>query len=228
MDFTLNLTADRAVVRESLKGMLNELVITEIKLTLGVLWCIFFHRLFGPIAPSSHEFMGIPYPVANNLPDIDSLFDQKIDQLIKKDFGSADSLSQPKVGQLLVLFHKTSKIKKKSLWFGHVKDDLLQDPSVWELWRINVNCRPVPPEKLPADTALMHDKGVQLSRQSFEETLMTIYEKIDSKKDHIPPITTLDVSPFPYEIEVDPKSPKKPPPPPDDESWGNYIKKMLD
>lgn len=173
--------------------------------------------------------MGIPYPVANNLPDLDSLFDQKIDQLIKKDFGSADSLSQPKVGQLLVLFHKNpSKIKKKSLWFGHVKDDIQQETTVWESWQINVNCRPVPPEKLLADTSSMHDRGVQQSRKSFEENLMAIYEKIDSSKDHIPPITTLDVSPFPYEIEVDPKSSKKPPPPPDDESWGNYIKKMLD
>lgn len=152
--------------------------------------------------------MGIPYPVANNLPDIDSLFDQKIDQLIKKDFGSADSLSQPKVGQLLVLFHKTSKIKKKSLWFGHIRDDLLQDTSVWELWRINVNCRPVPPEKLPADAALMHEKGVQLSRQSFEETLMTIYEKIDSKKDHIPLLQRLMFRLFPTRLKLTPNHPR--------------------
>ncbi|QEL59674.1 hypothetical protein CJJ09_001756 [Candidozyma auris] len=192
MEFELNLTADRAVVRESLKG---------------VLWCIFFHRLFGPIAPSSHEFMGVTYPVASNLPDVDSLFDQKIDQLIKKDFGSADSLRQPKVGQLLISFHKNpSKIKKKSSWFGHLKDDVSQETTVWESWRINVNCRPVPPESLSADTSSVHDRG----QRSYS------------------PITTLDVSPFPYEIEIDPKSPKKPPPPPDDESWGNYIKKMLD
>ncbi|XBA47259.1 hypothetical protein SBP28_001726 [Candidozyma auris] len=146
MEFELNLTADRAVVRESLKG---------------VLWCIFFHRLFGPIAPSSHEFMGVTYPVASNLPDVDSLFDQKIDQLIKKDFGSADSLRQPKVGQLLISFHKNpSKIKKKSSWFGHLKDDVSQETTVWESWRINVNCRPVPPESLSADTSSVHDRGI--------------------------------------------------------------------
>lgn len=173
--------------------------------------------------------MGVPYPVASSLPDLDSLFDQKIDQLIKKNFGTADSLSEPKVGQLLVLFHNNpSKIKKKLSWFGHLKDDALQETSVWESWRINVNCRPVLTEKLLADASSRHDKGVQLLRQSFEETIMAIYENIDASKEHIPPITTLDVSPFPYEIEVDPKSPKKPPPPPDDESWGNYIKKMLD
>lgn len=222
MEFTLSITAERSVVRESLKGMYATPAF-ELLLTAGLLWTIFFHRLFGPVTPTTNEFIDIPYPMAVGLPDLDSLIDQKIDQLIKKDFGPPHAAAAPSVGQLVVAFLDKNKLKKKSGWFGHSKDDA-KDLVRWELWIINVNCFPVALAK--PDKANTSERLLQLSLASFEDNLLEIMTHVDKNKAHIPPILTLDVSPFPYEIEIDPVG--APPPAADDESWRHYVERIMD
>lgn len=171
--------------------------------------------------------MDIAYPMAADMPDLDSLIDHKIDQLIKKDF----TLNKSSVGQIVVLFlHKSpSKTKKKSGWFGHVRDDESEEAAAWETWILNVNCLPMSTEVVFGDISLNSaERLLQLSLLSFEDNLLQIMDLVDKHKDHIPPIMTLDVSPFPYKIEIDPGVETKQPPSPNDESWGRYIKKMLD
>ena len=43
-----------------------------------------FNRLFGPITPVTNEFMNVSYPMANNLPDLDSLIDEKVNRILNQ------------------------------------------------------------------------------------------------------------------------------------------------
>lgn len=191
------------------------------------MWTIFFHRLFGPITPVTNEFMDIAYPLAANSADLDSLIDLKIDELIKKNFGPTANSTEPRVGLLTVQFlDGNSKSKKRSGWFGHVANE--PPDQVWESWTINVNCLPMnSAELIPGDQSLNPaERLLQLLLLSFENALVEVMDLADQHKHHIPPIMTLDVLPFPYEIKVDPEL--KQPPAADDESWGHYIKKIID
>lgn len=228
MEFSISLTADRSVVREALKGMKIPNFTQKTHLTPGIVWTIFFSRLFGPITPVTNEFMDVAYPMAADLPDLDALIDTRIDELIKRDF--AASTTQPRVGQLVVQFFDatTTKTKKKSGWFGHVTEIRSLDQP-WESWVINVNCLPIGSElPVPGDQLLNPaERTLQLSLQSFEKALAEVMDLVDQHRSHIPPIVTLDVLPFPYEIRIDPEEVHQPPPA-DDESWATYIKKLLE
>lgn len=181
------------------------------------------------MTPITTEFMDIAYPMAANLPDLDSLIDTKIDELIRKDFGGP-SVTQPRVGVLLVQFlDGNGKSKKKSSWFGHVTEDKPLTP--WESWTLNVMCLPLGDVDLPGpgDQALNPaERLLQLSLLSFESALAEVMDLVDHHKHHIPPIMTLDVLPFPYEITIDPKREGTQQLTAEDESWGHYIKKIID
>ncbi|GEQ71844.1 hypothetical protein JCM33374_g5530 [Metschnikowia sp. JCM 33374] len=168
-------------------------------------------------------------------PDIDSVLDQKIDQLIKQDFASATHSSEPAVGQIVLSFSQkvATKSKKRSGWFGHVKEDASPTTTCWESWIINVNCLPLSyrgQQHLsgPASTVNSAEKLLRLSALSFETTVNEILALANTHKDHIPPIMTLDVCPFPFDITIDPQSTTTLPPAADDETWTQYIKKLME
>lgn len=167
--------------------------------------------------------------------DIDSTIDQKIDQLIKQDFSLAAHSGEASVGQIVVLFSQKhpAKSKKRSGWFGQVREEPSALVTCWESWTINVNCLPLLYREHqqfsgPATTVNATEKLLKLSALSFEATLNEIMELANVHKDHIPPIVTLDVCPFPFEISVDPKSTANLPPAADDETWTQYIKKLME
>ncbi|KAK6459489.1 autophagy-related protein [Scheffersomyces xylosifermentans] len=250
MEFVLNLTAERSVVRESLKG---------------VIWTIFFHRLFGPITPVTNEFLNITYPMAADLPDLDSQIDDKINQLIRRSFDSNGSTKTAKTGHIAIQFldKNKSKSKKKTGWFAKAEDS--EELKVWEIWIIQVQCLPLDEPQSGAQESNSNNNSsgnannsgngnsstshtgtnnnnnnhnnnslspsIQISISSFEENLTRVIDIADSHKNHIPPIMTLESSPFPYVISLHlPEKVKeyKGEGNEEEESWGKYIKKMLD
>ena len=142
--------------------------------------------------------------MAEGLPELDGMMDEKINELVK----SLKPETSTRLPTIVVLFLDKDpfKSKKKSGWFGQTKshEDLKMEP-----------------------------QDLKVSSQSFESTLTKIIDYVDTNKHHIPPITSLESCPFPYTIEVWPNGdqestdPHQPPHHPDD-TWGNYIKKMLD
>lgn len=213
MEFTLNVTAERLVVRESLKGAYAQWLLFSPLLTAGLIWTIFFHRLFGPITPATSDFFSITYPTAANLPDVDTLIDERIADAIRQYFDRNGPQETPS-GRIVVQFFdkRTSKSKKKTGWFGQGKPDDTLD--LWELWVLNVACVAEGP---------LDDHA--LSVASFKHNLGRIIEIADSHKDHIPPITSLESLPFPYAIDVDKPLEYTTA---QDEGWGRYIKRMMD
>lgn len=171
--------------------------------------------------------MDVPYPVAADSPDIDFLIDQTIDRLIKECLTSLGHT--PMCGQVNVLFSvkDPSKPKKKSGWFGHVKELASKDMPVWEKWTVNVNCLSISgdTDTLSDGDGIMNraERLLHLSATSFESNLLRIIELVDKHKSHVPPILSLDVAPFPYTISVSSADKR-----PDDETWGDFIKKIMD
>ena len=216
---------------------------------LGIVWTIFFHRIFGPMTPTTNDFFSITYPMAADQPFLDSLIDEKIDLLIKSrlDKGNAntkhreDQEKGTTYGQIVIQFlgKMVRKSKKKSGWFGQIKSSEADDLQPWEIWTINVKCLPLPKVGSIITTAgtgkesqltedhvdEAHTNNVQVSTRSFEECVFKTINIADSHKDHIPPITSLDNMPFPYTIDIEHTTP---PAEEQDESWGKYIKKILD
>lgn len=217
--------------------------------------------------------------MASNLPDLDSLIDEKISYLIKYHFDrpnikindrssfktnnenpnneikileddqsslllpntksnlNAEDSDTFKWGQIIIYFldKSTAKIKKKTGWFGQGKSDNEGDLSPWESWTINIKCLPLDSDRNTSSTkdisnvssmvGLNESKdNLELSTESFDENMQYIVYISDTHKDHIPPITSLESSPFPYSIEIKPDSSTTK----DDASWGQYIKKILD
>lgn len=84
----------------------------------------------------------------------------------------------------------------------------------WEQWII--------PVTLSTSTPL--EASEKAARQAWLEREMTqrisyILRMINAKKDHIPPVTSSDITPFPYQISIPALS----------ESWGGieFVKRML-
>lgn len=207
---------------------------------IGIIWSIFFQRLFGPITPNLNEFFDIPYPFASDQNDLDTLIDQKINELIKRDFENIDEV---KLSSIMIQFYdpKTAKSRKSS-WFG--QKDNTEHLKSWESWIIKIKCLPMNVTSLSSTTSdlttaigtgtntitssetgindkKIQDQNILTSIESFEENLNDIIDIVDNNKDHIPPITSLDSSPFPYEIKniIGYNT---------EESWGKYIKRILD
>lgn len=145
--------------------------------------------------------------MANDTPEIDSQIDENIDTVIKRDF----EMNETKYSQITINFYdpKTTKSKKKG-WFGGKEEG--EDVRLWESWTIYIKCLPISQEKLEKDP------NISLSITSFETALLQIIDTADIHKDHIPPITSLESSPFPYKIDITKG----------DDTWGSYIKKILD
>lgn len=68
------------------------------------------------------------------------------------------------------------------------------------------------------------DENILISIESFESNLNKINDIADRHKDHIPPITSLESAPFPYSIDLESKVDYNVA----DQSWGGYIRKILD
>ncbi|EMG49547.1 hypothetical protein G210_5658, partial [Candida maltosa Xu316] len=199
MEFIIDLIAERSVLRESLR----------------IIWTIFFNRLFGPITPVTNEFMNITYPSANNLPDLNSLINDRIDRFIH--YLIKTTMTR---GKLIVQFLSKNNNTKKAGWFGNSTYNNKEEFKVWEVWCINV-------EMLPVDET---STNLTQSIQSFENNMTKVYDIVDRYKDHIPPITSLDSAPFPYKILIpEPNNPEQQLYIQEgEEGWGSYIKKILD
>lgn len=168
----------------------------------GVIWAIFFHRLLGPIAPSNGECLGITYPTCKDLPELHSLINKRVEELATQEFITDSS----KVGKVTIVFKQKINQRKKSGWFGGKDNNEQQVP--WEVWCIRVKCL----------TSNM-ESSMERSKISFQQALLAVIDKADGNMEHIPPITSLDASPFPYDIEITKKA--------TDESWGSYFKNIV-
>ncbi|KAK6200301.1 uncharacterized protein RJT21DRAFT_114725 [Scheffersomyces amazonensis] len=155
--------------------------------------------------------------MASNLYDLDSVIDEKVNQLIKGSFDKVEGKT-PNTGQVIIRFYDGKLLKGRKLsggsvdtggggggWFSAGASTTSKtNDNAWELWTITVECLPIEEHKEASSGSTKEINGnIKLSIKSFEDNLNQIFTTVDTHKDHIPPITSTASVTFPYTITID-------------------------
>ncbi|CAI2165469.1 2685_t:CDS:2 [Funneliformis geosporum] len=130
-------------------------------------------------------------------PEIEKVVDDRVDQFMR----ILETQGNQK-GQIAVIFHEK---RTKKAWFSKSEEEIC-----WEQWPVTINtviCRTENETK-----RIRKDMDDQLAT-----CLLDIIRFVNDKKDHIPPITTSDINPFPFQIVI----------PDTTDTWGTVLKRML-
>lgn len=175
--FNVSLSVDRNYNGESLRALLST---------------IFFLRLFGSLAPSAGEAMGVTYPKIVNS-EVENMLTTKI-----RDFTRENGENSAKFVEARVEFFE--RRVKKTAWFAKTHNHC------WESWRIQMRS---PSSTLKQGVSDIFSRGSPAyaaarkeSAQELQRALLEIVAAADNNKEHIPPITTTNVAPFPYEVII--------------------------
>ncbi|KAG0364642.1 MAG: hypothetical protein J3R72DRAFT_433837 [Linnemannia gamsii] len=163
----------------------------------AILHTVLFHRVFANIKPRDMDILDLTIPIIDD-PEVDKLVDEKIAAFVKV----VDANPQSK-GQIGIMFYEK---RTKRAWFSSTSSEVC-----WEQWAITINV-----------VTNINEKDKQRSIKNMEKALsslfLSILRTVNERKDHIPPITTSDGNPFPYQIVIPTAS----------DTWGSMFKRMLD
>ncbi|KAI1928299.1 hypothetical protein LOZ58_001009 [Ophidiomyces ophidiicola] len=188
-EYIIEVFADPASVRDVLKGILHT---------------IFFHRYFPCVRPESFDVLDLTLPAIDDH-ELETLIDSRVNTLFRQHLSPTPNSPNNGVrGRIAVKFFE-KKRRKAGLWFGGLAGNN-EEEVCWETWTLNVT---MATPRTEADRAK--------TRNAMEKTLHTaafrILAIVNQGKDHIPPITTSDANPFPYQIILNPKP----------ENWSNRL-----
>ncbi|RIB09839.1 autophagy-related protein [Gigaspora rosea] len=147
---------------------------------LAILHTILFYRIFGNIKPREVDLLDITYSAIDD-PEVEKVVDEKVEQFVR----NLENHGNQK-GQISVTFHE--KRTTRNAWFSRSEEDIC-----WEQWAVTIT------------TVICHSERDKLRiRKDMDRQLSTclfnIIRYVNDKKDHIPPITSLDANPFPYQV----------------------------
>lgn len=135
-------------------------------------------------------------------PTLDSLLDEKTNILLARILEHSESSAQ--IG--LQFFE--NKKKAKQTWFGKTQDE------VWERWVIHIGIHNKKPRNEDEKQA-----SKEFTEKQLRQIILNIINQVNTHRNHVPPITTTDSTPFPYEIVVSGED--------DNDGWGALFKKIL-
>ena len=224
-EYILEVFADPTCVKDIVRGAhsVPHVVVRAVEAEQltgpGILHAIFFHRYFPPLRPSSREVLDLTLPFVAD-PELETLIDARVGQLVRQ----LSSTSSPKSirGQLAVQFFEKRRRKAGGLgWFtGAGKGE---EEVCWEIWCLEItlatprteagNFHPLTPRCRCAKYITERAKVIKAMGSTLQRTAMKIVTIVNRDKDHIPPITTSETNPFPYQIVLNPRL----------EGWGKSI-----
>lgn len=170
----------------------------------GILHTVFFHRFFTPIYPSTHDVLDLTLPYLSE-DDIETLVETKTASLVRAlDTASTQQSPQynPKAGRGTIVVQFLERKRRKAGWFG-VKGE---EETVWENWIIEVTLTSARSETEAA-------RNKRAMERSLQKAAMKIVTLVNDERNHIPPITTNETNPFPYQILVNPRN----------DGWGQKL-----
>ncbi|KAI0166147.1 DUF1649-domain-containing protein [Xylariaceae sp. FL1272] len=202
-EFILEAFADPGSVRDVIRAILHT---------------IFFHRFFPSLTPESREVLDITLPFVRDA-ELDTMIEKRAAELAREldaERTHSHTLSSAPLhhhlshqrgpgfpqpgsnggrGNISVQFFEK---KRRKTWYMRAAYGGGDEEVCWESWTVKVT---VAEPKTENERAKV--------RKAMEQTLLTTALKIvtcvNSHKDHIPPITTSETNPFPYQINVNPK-----------------------
>lgn len=148
----------------------------------AILHTIFFHRLFTPLQPSTHETLDLTLPQILD-PEIASLIDTKTTALLRH----LDSTYSAQRANLTLSFLEK---KRRKGWFAAANEE-----TTWESWVIRV-------EILSARTEGERSRLRKGMERTLGKAVLKVVETVNRERNHIPPITTNETNPFPFQIVV--------------------------
>ncbi|TKA78592.1 hypothetical protein B0A55_03874 [Friedmanniomyces simplex] len=187
-EFTLELVADRSNVKDVVKGLVHT---------------IFFHRYFTPLTPATHDVLDTTLPYVSE-DDIEDLIETRATAFVRSlDTATSTQHTSPQYsaksttaatsrGTLAVKFLEK---KRRKGWFIAKADE----ETVWETWVLEVTLTSARSEPEAA-------RNRRVMEGSLQEAAMKVVAVVNREKGHIPPITTNESNPFPYQIVVNPKN----------------------
>ncbi|KAK3333666.1 autophagy-related protein [Cercophora scortea] len=180
-EFTLEAFADPKSVRDVVRGILHT---------------IFFLRFFPSILPQTRDVLGLELAYVPEA-EIETLIDQRVAALVRQlevernqphAHPGPSSANGSGRGQVTVQFFEK---RRRKAWYNMRGDDEV----CWESWTVKVT---VAEPRTESERAKV--------RKAMETTLLnTIMKSVtlaNTHKDHIPPITTTESNPFPYQINI--------------------------
>lgn len=179
----------------SLEVLADQLLLRDV--LKGVLCTIFFHRFFSLLRPNTRELLDMTLPTFDE-PELDSTIDQRTTQLIKAIETTSTMGSKANKGQLAVQFYER---RPRKAWFTKAEEKVC-----WEQWVLNVTL-------IAPRTDMERAKARKMIETQLQSTIVTIITTACSNHGHVPPITTNESNPFPYQIVVEQKG----------ETWGTRM-----
>ncbi|KAI6082894.1 DUF1649-domain-containing protein [Hypoxylon rubiginosum] len=188
-EFTLEAFVDPASVRDVVRGILHT---------------IFFHRFFPSLQPRSREVLDITLPFVDDV-ELDTMIEKRAAELAReldaeRTHSQHNTLARGSMagggrGNIQVQFFEK---KRRKAWYMRAAYGGGDEEVCWESWTVKVT---VAEPKTDSERAKV--------RKAMEQTLLTTAMKVvtcvNTHKDHIPPITTSETNPFPYQITVNQK-----------------------
>ncbi|EPE06156.1 hypothetical protein F503_02985 [Ophiostoma piceae UAMH 11346] len=187
-EFTVEAFVDPSSVRDVVRGILHT---------------IFFHRFFPSVRPRTRDVLDLTLPYIDDA-ELETLIDQRTAMLVRQleeeksainsglGGGGGSGNSRGGRGQISIEFFEK---RRKKAWYVMRGGE---EEVCWESWTVKVT---VAEPRTESERAKV--------RQAMESTLlaavMKIVTSVNTHKDHIPPITTSESNPFPYQINVNPK-----------------------
>ncbi|POS83643.1 DUF1649-domain-containing protein [Erysiphe pulchra] len=157
----------------------------------GILHTIFFQRFFPSIRPKTCDVLDLTLPFVDDV-ELETLIDQRTATLIRQLDTSCDleNRNGGVRGTICVQFFEK---KRKKAWFTKGEEEVC-----WEQWTLDVTLA-------TPRTELEKGKVRKAMEQMLLKAAMKIVTTVNRDKDHIPPITSGESNPFPYQIIVNPK-----------------------
>ncbi|KAG7290914.1 hypothetical protein NEMBOFW57_000919 [Staphylotrichum longicolle] len=202
-EFILEAFADPNSVRD---------VVRDFVRNLGILHTIFFLRYFPSIIPQTRDVLGLELAYIPEA-EIETLIDQRVAALVRQleserhqphnpisDRGRGLGLGTPPPpynsgggggggrGQITIQFLEK---RRRKTWYAMRGDDEV----CWESWTVKVT---VADPRTEGERA----KVRRASETTLHNTIMKAVTLANAHKDHIPPITTTESNPFPYQINI--------------------------
>jgi len=214
IDVVLDRT-DPALLIESIKALLHS---------------IFFHRVFGNVQPLTRDILDVTFPYTDD-PDLESLIDSQTRSFLRyidthppptvgpsADVqGDITQLQKEGAAKSQVAIHFYEKVTRRASWWA---SKAAESEVCWEKWELNCQFLPI------ARTEREKTKARRIMENQLSAALLKIV-MLTQKTDHIPPITTNEANPFPYQIVVPSSTVQPVGLGMDGEGWGAVLKKTL-
>ncbi|KAF2484648.1 autophagy-related protein [Neohortaea acidophila] len=190
--FHLTLTTDRPTARDLLKALLHT---------------IFFHRVFTALTPATHDVLDLTLPYVSD-DEIEAVIEKRTGAFVRyldnggnggggsgtdgHEAGGAGGGGNSKATLTLHFLEK----KRRKGWFVAKADE----ETIWETWVITLSL--LPSAGGSGGGGIAGERNRALMEKSLQEAVMRVIDVANSEKGHIPPITSTETNPFPFQILV--------------------------